>query len=334
MFTCLRHFIPNASESYPALAELPHLNVWRSLLFSSIAYLIWQVGYYYGIIVARKNEIEQQGKMTSFTYMLHNKRSIIGKTLAKIPPAKREVSFMAGQFVYTIVTMAPSAIWLYDSKVLSSLWLIVFFSVSVFNGASFYFKIMDNFKDITALRKELDELQKEVEGRRTPASIATPGTSAIGPASESGSGDNNNSDVQDLHLGESLTSSASDRPALDTTKRVGGTRSTVALIDANDPPVASAAKEGIMDATTMVKDPKEADGPLQVGAGGATTSGVGVDRLSSFSSSSSKAASAPEASNGSPVVPELRLSREGESRDDNVSSADSDGSAVVVDKEE
>ena len=59
--------------------------------------------------------------------MLSNKRSLIGKCLAGIPPAKREISFMGGQFVYTIVTMAPSAIWLYDNKFLSVLWLITFF---------------------------------------------------------------------------------------------------------------------------------------------------------------------------------------------------------------
>lgn len=90
--------------------------------------LVWQTFYYYGIIVARKEEIEKQGRVTSFTYMLNNKKSLIGKTLAKIKPQHREASFMAGQFVYTIVTMAPSAIWLYDSKILSVLWLHVFFA--------------------------------------------------------------------------------------------------------------------------------------------------------------------------------------------------------------
>ena len=92
-----------------------------------LADLAWQVAYYYGIIVARKEKIEKEGRITSFTYMLNNKRSFIGKTLAKIPSARREPSFMAGQFVYTIVTMAPSIIWLYDSLFLSVLWLITFF---------------------------------------------------------------------------------------------------------------------------------------------------------------------------------------------------------------
>lgn len=59
-------------------------------------------------------------------------------------------------------------------------------SVSVWNGASFYFKVMGNSKEVAALRKELEDLQKEVEGRKTPASVASvpsgdaPGDISIG----------------------------------------------------------------------------------------------------------------------------------------------------------
>ena len=37
MLTTLRHFYPNVEQHYPALGELPHLNAWRSMLFSSLA---------------------------------------------------------------------------------------------------------------------------------------------------------------------------------------------------------------------------------------------------------------------------------------------------------
>lgn len=37
VFTTLRHFYPNVEETYPALAKVPHVNVWQSLIFSSIA---------------------------------------------------------------------------------------------------------------------------------------------------------------------------------------------------------------------------------------------------------------------------------------------------------
>lgn len=293
VFTVLRHFYPNVEAKYPALAELPSLNLWRSMLFTSLIYLAWQTGYYYGIIVARKAEIEKKGKITSFTYMLHNKRSLIGKTLAKIPPKHRELSFMVGQYIYTIVTMAPSVIWLYDSKVLNVSWLIIFFSVSVWNGASFYFKVMDNFKDIAALRKELDELQKEAEGRRTPVSaggVSTPGTSATGPLADSST-----NDIQELSLGESMTSAVA------------------AVVDKHNPPVESAAQEGLMDATTLIHSHSRDTAPRGAGdQSGPSTSAV--------------------SSEGSPVVPELPLGRDSEHRLSS-SAESSDGSAVVVEKE-
>lgn len=37
VFTVLRHFYPNAQEKYPALKELDSMNVWKSLVFSSVA---------------------------------------------------------------------------------------------------------------------------------------------------------------------------------------------------------------------------------------------------------------------------------------------------------
>ena len=36
VFTVLRHLYPNVEAKYPALAQLPTLNVWRSLVFSSV----------------------------------------------------------------------------------------------------------------------------------------------------------------------------------------------------------------------------------------------------------------------------------------------------------
>lgn len=57
---------------------------------------------------------------------------------------------------------------------MSGMSLLPFFhSVSVWNGASFYFKIMSNSKEVASLKKELEALQKEIEGSKTPASQAS-----------------------------------------------------------------------------------------------------------------------------------------------------------------
>jgi hypothetical protein len=54
--------------------------------------LIWQVAYYYGIVVARKDKIEKEGRITSFTYMLHNKKSLIGKVRTRDSAQTRQLS--------------------------------------------------------------------------------------------------------------------------------------------------------------------------------------------------------------------------------------------------
>lgn len=61
----------------------------------------------------------------------------------------------------------------------------IYCSVSVWNGASFYFKVMGNSKEVAALRKELEDLQREAEGRKTPGSVASmplsePGDMSLG----------------------------------------------------------------------------------------------------------------------------------------------------------
>jgi hypothetical protein len=120
---------------------------------------------------------------------------------------------MAGQFVYTIVTMAPSTIWLYDSKILSVFWILTFFSVSVWNGASFYFKVMANYKEVAALKKELDDLQKVANGTKTP------GSTVSSPSNGGGSLQDIPGDVQ---LGPSaVDNSAAASPMLHPTSTSG-----------------------------------------------------------------------------------------------------------------
>jgi hypothetical protein len=66
---------------------------------------------------------------------------MIGRMLAGIPPAYRELTFMAGQLVYGIVTEIPAVFLLYDSKLWSGVFLIIIFGVSVWNGGGFYIEV-------------------------------------------------------------------------------------------------------------------------------------------------------------------------------------------------
>lgn len=109
------HHLPNRTDSYPALKSLDHhLNIWETFLSASVVYLIWQGLYWRFVLIARKAKIEHGGRITSFTYMLNAKHGAIGKALSGIKPEHRETAFMIGQFVFTVVTMAPAP-WVFSS---------------------------------------------------------------------------------------------------------------------------------------------------------------------------------------------------------------------------
>ncbi|PCH41341.1 hypothetical protein WOLCODRAFT_137340 [Wolfiporia cocos MD-104 SS10] len=165
-FTVIRHFYPNAQERFPALAELPHLQPMRALLLSGLIYLIWQVLYWKFVFVDRRTKVESGQRITSLSFLLNDKRGVIGLSLSKVPREHRETVFMAGQFVYSIMTELPAVYVLYDSPFWSGSFLIFIFAVSVWNGGGFYVEVFGRKfeKELEALRKELAEVTSRSSG--------------------------------------------------------------------------------------------------------------------------------------------------------------------------
>ena len=64
------------------LSQLMNINYWGNFQF---------------VIVDRRKKIESGQRITSFSWMLNDKRGIIGRMLASVPPQYRESSFMGGQ---------------------------------------------------------------------------------------------------------------------------------------------------------------------------------------------------------------------------------------------
>ncbi len=75
VFTMIRHYIPTAEAEarYPALAKLPTIKPWACIGVNMLAYLIWQGLYFRYVIIARKEKIKQ-GRVTSFTWMINDKK--------------------------------------------------------------------------------------------------------------------------------------------------------------------------------------------------------------------------------------------------------------------
>ncbi|KAJ7688373.1 hypothetical protein B0H17DRAFT_938424 [Mycena rosella] len=182
VFTVIRHFYPSAEIRFPALAELPHLQPMRALLLSGAIYLSWQLLYWKFVLVDRRAKIESGQRMTSFSFLLNDKRGAIGRALSSIPPAYRETFFMSGQLVYAVLTEVPAVYVLYDSPFWSGVFLILIIAVSVWNGGGFYIEVFGRKfeRELEALRKELAESTAR-SGHSTP--FSTPGLSR-GPSED------------------------------------------------------------------------------------------------------------------------------------------------------
>ncbi|KAH8923791.1 hypothetical protein BT69DRAFT_1319304 [Atractiella rhizophila] len=133
----------------------------RKKLRSDVADIIWQGGYWYFVIEKRREKIAK-GRITSFTYLLNDKKGTIGKMLTYIPGAYKELSFMVGQMIYTILTVSPSILY-FNHKTADAIFVASMFSVAVWNGASFYVEVWGRRfeKELIALRKEFESLSAE-----------------------------------------------------------------------------------------------------------------------------------------------------------------------------
>jgi hypothetical protein len=49
------------------------------------------------VLIDRRTKIASGQRTTSFSWLLNDKRGIIGRTMSSVPEQYREVSFMAGQ---------------------------------------------------------------------------------------------------------------------------------------------------------------------------------------------------------------------------------------------
>ena len=113
------------------------------------------------VLIDRRTKIASGQRTTSFSWLLNDKRGVIGRTMSSVPEQFREAAFMLGQLckcslpcdifiriclmrcalVYALVTELPAVYVLYDSSFWSAALLLGIFSVSVWNGGGFYIEV-------------------------------------------------------------------------------------------------------------------------------------------------------------------------------------------------
>ena len=166
----IKYSLPTAKE---------HYSLWAMMIWATVPYAVWQIGYHFLITVRRREKIAA-GRPTSFTWLRRSySKTWIGKLVLALPDLLQEPAFMLIQYCYAVVTMLPCPIWFWH-RWLSAGFLFVVFGWSVYNGATYYIDVFGK-----RFQNELEQLKKDVaKWQNSPdmtSPILTPKVEISGP---------------------------------------------------------------------------------------------------------------------------------------------------------
>ena len=126
------------------------------VVYAALGYLFWQVLYFIKTEIADKKTLDnrpelltslrwismdQKNTMTCLVLSVCKRLFIIKKEEAFNPKTvKTKLIFIVSQFIYTIITFTP-AYCLYNYQFGNLIYIGFIFTVSIFNGASFYIEV-------------------------------------------------------------------------------------------------------------------------------------------------------------------------------------------------
>ncbi|KFH43255.1 putative membrane protein-like protein [Hapsidospora chrysogenum ATCC 11550] len=145
-----------------------YANVLSMIAWSTLPYAVWQLSYYFFIIVRRREKIAA-GRPTSFTWLRRSySKTWIGKIVLALPDALQEPAFMMIQYLYACLTIVPCPLW-FLSRWASSGFLLAVFSWSIYNGSTYYIDVFGK-----RFQKELEAMKAEVSKWQSMADLEQP----------------------------------------------------------------------------------------------------------------------------------------------------------------
>ncbi|KIW08916.1 hypothetical protein, variant [Verruconis gallopava] len=219
---CIVHLIPPElqAQRYPAIYKIltsdpsspQHYSLWQMMFWASWPYAVWQLSYHIFISVRRAEKIAA-GRPTSFTWLRRSfANTWIGKFVLSLPESMQETAYMLIQYTYALLTMIPCPLWFWY-RWASGTFLMVVFTWSVWNGATFYI-------DVFGMRfaKELEQLKKDVaKWQNTPelmgkTPLISPDQEHVGNPLASPPPENSVSALQKASMGEGSEVSTAEKP--------------------------------------------------------------------------------------------------------------------------
>ncbi|KAI8997206.1 hypothetical protein BDB01DRAFT_712804 [Pilobolus umbonatus] len=155
------------NERWPAIAAVESITLKQALLYTTVAYAIWQTLYYMFIMVGRRDKVESGLRLTSYSWLLdvtHGKKGFIKKTAFMFGDKYKLEMFMFLQLIYNVVTSIPT-FFLYKYFWLHTTFLIAMFAVSVWNGGTYYIEVFSRryISEIESIKEQHPEVSSKQE---------------------------------------------------------------------------------------------------------------------------------------------------------------------------
>jgi len=109
-------------KHYPAIGDIGStLPMGRTVFYTVIFYLVWQILYYVFIVYGRREKVASGSRVTSYTWLLSDTNGFVSRLIQKfgfggpndgINPFKIIFYFFL-QFGYMLITVLPVCLWYY-----------------------------------------------------------------------------------------------------------------------------------------------------------------------------------------------------------------------------
>jgi len=109
-------------------------------IFPFLPYFLWQISYLLKVEVVSKKKVDTRGYVTSFRWLLEDKKSIINKLCQRYSYTKGLLVFVGLQLCFTALTLLPVKL-MFDNQFLHTTFLFAIMLISLWNGANFYIEI-------------------------------------------------------------------------------------------------------------------------------------------------------------------------------------------------
>jgi hypothetical protein len=150
-------------QRYPAMSDMDP-SFGDMIMYGALAYGAWQILYYVFVMIKRREKVESGLRLTSYSWLLGSglgdgqQGGFIQRVAFAFGPKWKLEMFALLQTTYSTVTLIPTY-FLFKHFWLHSVFLVVMFAVSVWNGANYYIEVFS--------RRYILELENIKSGEKT-----------------------------------------------------------------------------------------------------------------------------------------------------------------------